>query len=130
MEVAKPPFDMNASTDVGTGSGGGTTQVYSTSEDSVSFSADNSDIAAGESVTFSISGEDGGITTFGGDGGEKMELEYTGESKSVIIPAGVDIVNLIGGEATLDAIKKGSVLMLTVDDSSGTPTASSAMIME
>ena len=46
-----------------------------------------------------------------GDGGN-LELEYTGESATVIVPAGLTIESLRGGEASLSAIKKGSVLIV------------------
>ncbi len=47
---------------------------------------------------------------FGEDG--EINLTYTGESKTLTIPAGVNIRNILGGEATLEEIKKGSVLMI------------------
>lgn len=47
---------------------------------------------------------------FGEDG--EINLTYTGENRNVIIPAGVDIRNILGGKATLDEIKKGSILMI------------------
>ena len=47
---------------------------------------------------------------FGEDG--EINLTYTGESKTLTIPAGVNIRNILGGEATLKEIKKGSVVMI------------------
>lgn len=47
-----------------------------------------------------------------GENGE-INLTYTGESRTLIIPAGADIRNTLGKKATLDSIKKGSVLMIT-----------------
>lgn len=42
----------------------------------------------------------------------KMQLEYTGDSKSFTIPAGVKITGSTGGEVQMDSIAKGSVLMI------------------
>jgi outer membrane murein-binding lipoprotein Lpp len=47
---------------------------------------------------------------FGEDG--EINLTYTGESKALIIPAGADIRNILGGKASLQEIKKGSALMI------------------
>lgn len=141
LELAKPPFEIGTPGDDGsmggiTGSASGATSqqvIVNENRDSAQLSEDAGASAEGgnDSVSFSVATEDGVVQTFGGgENGEKMELEYTGESKSIIIPAGVEIVNMIGGETTMDAVKKGSVLMLTVDESSGTPTATSILIME
>ncbi|MEG1427666.1 MAG: hypothetical protein RSC76_08260 [Oscillospiraceae bacterium] len=49
----------------------------------------------------------------------KLALEYTGESKSYVIPAGVKINGLKGGEEQLTAIGKGSVLAITMNQETG-----------
>ena len=146
LELAKPPFDIAAP---GTGAaketeGGGTPDSYVKSETRIFTEGDNGAVIMDEeakdssdaseqsdekSMTYFATGQDGQVHVFGGEDGEKMELDYTGESKSILIPAGVDIVSL-AGEATIDAVKKGSVLMLMVDESSGTPMATSLTIME
>lgn len=64
-----------------------------------------------------VEGADGKMQVIGGGGEDGMELEYTGETKNVIIPAGAEIMN-VKGEGTLESIKKGSVLMLMVKDAS------------
>lgn len=46
----------------------------------------------------------------------KMELEYTGESKSMVIPTGVKINGKTGGTAGTEDIKKGSVIMILMDN--------------
>jgi len=51
-----------------------------------------------------------GGSFFGEDG--KVNLTYTGESRTLIIPAGTDIRNTLGKKETLDSIKKGTVLMV------------------
>ncbi|ASA20699.1 hypothetical protein [Paenibacillus donghaensis] len=51
-----------------------------------------------------------GGSIFGKDG--EVNLAYTGESKTIIIPAGTDIRNSLGRKATLDSIEKGSVLAI------------------
>ena len=59
----------------------------------------------------------------GDQGGEapKLELKYTGESKSFVIPAGAQIFDsATGKESKITAIKEGSVLMLYVDKTTGT----------
>jgi ABC-type cobalt transport system substrate-binding protein len=40
-----------------------------------------------------------------------LELEYTGETKTIIIPAGAAIESVLG-EGSLEAVKKGSVLQV------------------
>lgn len=135
LELAKPPFDINTE---GTDGGAGGAASASSGQQSIVIDdggsvqkADEAGADPGDSsVAVYGSTEDGQVFSIGGEDGEKMELEYTGESKNILIPAGVEIINLTGGEATLDAVKKGSVLMVTVDESSGTPTATSIMIME
>ncbi len=47
---------------------------------------------------------------FGEDG--KINLNYTGESRTLIIPAGADIRDALGKKAVLDSIKKGAILMV------------------
>ncbi|MEG0239078.1 hypothetical protein [Anaerorhabdus sp.] len=50
----------------------------------------------------------------------KMELEYTGESISLIVPTGVEIFDFIkGGELKLTDMKEGSVITITKDEKTG-----------
>lgn len=46
-----------------------------------------------------------------GESGE-INLNYTGESRTLIIPAGTDIRDTLGKKAVLDSIKKGAILMI------------------
>jgi hypothetical protein len=47
-----------------------------------------------------------------GENGE-INLIYTGETKTLIIQAGTKIRNILGKTATLEEIKKGTVIMIT-----------------
>ena len=87
----------------------------------------------GDEVESSSGTEGGGMAAAtlteaveGGDGAAqeapKMDLEYTGESESYTIPAGVKIIGINGNEEQLSAIKKGSVLAITKDDATGAVT--------
>lgn len=53
----------------------------------------------------------------GGEGMEqpKIDLEYTGEEKEFIVPAGAPILGTGGQNETLQSIKKGNVLLLNLD---------------
>lgn len=47
---------------------------------------------------------------------EPLELEYTGETQSFIIPTGVSILNyLTGGKGSIDDIKEGSVISIVMN---------------
>lgn len=43
-------------------------------------------------------------------------IEYSGENKSFILPAGITINSLSGGKADLTSIRKGSVILIQVDE--------------
>lgn len=132
LEIAEPPFDNDTLAAADSSVVQGEEFVYEWNGDEelpggVEGSVD------GESVgtIIAISGEDGEMQIIGADGGEKMDLKYTGESKSIIIPAGTEIMNMIGGPGSLDDIKKGSVLMLGVDDANASVLkALNVLIME
>lgn len=49
----------------------------------------------------------------------RLELEYTGETKSFTIPAGVKIYKSTGVEVELSSVKKGEVISIMVDKQSG-----------
>ena len=42
----------------------------------------------------------------------KLELEYTGETKDLTIPAGLKIYDSIGKEIKMSDLKEGNVLMV------------------
>lgn len=48
----------------------------------------------------------------------KMQLEYTGDEKNIIVPAGAKITGQTGGEEQLDAIQKGSVIIIMMEHES------------
>ncbi|MDL2236901.1 hypothetical protein LJC56_03595 [Christensenellaceae bacterium OttesenSCG-928-K19] len=146
LELAKPPFDMGKPVEGIEGDAGSSTFSASTSQ-SIMIQGSEEDIANGDASVTNESGaladtsgmaivaedENGNVQYFGGGMGEgqELELEYTGETKSILVPAGAEILSLIGTEGTLDSIKKGSVLMLTVDDmTKERATADSVMIWE
>lgn len=68
----------------------------------------------------------GEISIFGGDGSEASslgELEFNGESKDVIIPAGVEIFNATNGKSgKISDIKQGSILTIIMDSKTNTVT--------
>ena len=51
----------------------------------------------------------------GGGATERTELEYTGETKAFIIPAGMPIHDAMGNEKQLSDIKKGSIMNVFAD---------------
>ena len=56
-----------------------------------------------------------------------IELEYTGETKTLIIPAGAEIHSAMGS-ATLEAINKGSVLNIELNTEGEIPIVERVMI--
>lgn len=62
--------------------------------------------------------EDGEQTTGAGEI-EKLPIEFTGEVREFTIPAGVKILNGVGKEVTLDAVTKGSLVQLIINESTG-----------
>jgi len=65
------------------------------------------------------SDEEGDANASGDSEIEKLPIEFTGEVKDFVIPAGAKIVNAMGNEITLDSIAKGSLIQLIVNESSG-----------
>lgn len=61
---------------------------------------------------------------------KKMELDYTGESKSFTLPAGLQIMGLGGVKADMKDIKEGSVLFITTSGSPEAPVIISIQILE
>lgn len=62
--------------------------------------------------------ENSGDTTEGGEI-EKLPIEFTGDVRDFTIPAGAKILNGVGKEITLDSVKKGSLVQLIINESSG-----------
>lgn len=107
--------------------------TYSTNPDgnivgqvgSISGAVSGGGIQPGESIT--ISGED--LESFISTEGKYSNLDYLGESKSMTIPAGVEIFNsATGKEGKLTDIKEGSILTVYMDEE--TSTVSRIEIME
>lgn len=62
-----------------------------------------------------------GVAPEGEKGGaeNRIELEYTGETKSLTIPTGVEIYKSNGEEVQLSSVKKGEVISIMVNKKSG-----------
>lgn len=82
-------------------------------------SQNNDDMADG-SMAMTMSGEatlDDGSNQGGAE--ERIEMEYTGETKSFTIPAGAKITEGLGQEGKISSLKKGSVIMILANKESG-----------
>ena len=137
LEIAEPPFDVDASVSGDSGSTEFTTEEFiwdgegELPEGLEDGGEGEVEAESKSGVVIAVSGEDGQTQIIGGDDGQKMDLTYTGETKSIIIPAGTEILNLIGGTGLLEDIKKGSVLMIGIDDETASePKALNILIME
>lgn len=65
------------------------------------------------------------------DNSNKLELKYTGETKSFAIPAGAQVLDMrSGSESKLTSIKSGSVIRIYAIGSKETPTVSDVLIVE
>lgn len=79
----------------------------------------------------SVGGQAMTQTTMSIGNGEKVELEYTGETKNIIIPAGASIFNFVTGkEGKVTDIKEGSVVMIYADGTDKSPVVSNVEIRE
>ncbi|MGL4336092.1 MAG: hypothetical protein ACRCST_04295 [Turicibacter sp.] len=90
----------------------------------------------GSSESFDVTGDGGAIFNEGdmmvavpsGEGEGNLEdvfanIEYSGESKSIVVPAGVEIFNFkTGKDGKLTDIKEGSILMMYADANTNTVT--------
>lgn len=82
-------------------------------------SQNNDDMTDG-SMAMTMSGEailDDGSNQDGAE--ERIEMEYTGETKSFTIPAGAKITEGLGQEGKISSLKKGSVIMILANKESG-----------
>lgn len=65
--------------------------------------------------------EEGFIEEGEGFLGDTSELTFNGETKSLIVPAGVSILNLMNGKlGTLSDIKEGSIISVIMDNETNT----------
>lgn len=102
---------------------GGDSQSYMVDENGnqVPVEGDMGDNAGGETIMIPMP-EDTGVDEGDSEGGgeiEKLPIEFTGEVREFSIPAGAKIVNAAGKETTLDSIKKGSLVQLIWNETSG-----------
>lgn len=83
-------------------------------EDEAASAPENADgeVAAAVMAPAMEAGEAGGQT----GASERTELDYTGESKSVVIPGGLKITGASGEEKQLTDIQKGSILGVFVNE--------------
>lgn len=58
---------------------------------------------------------------------EQLPIEFTGEVRDFTIPAGAKITNATGKEISFDSVKKGSLVQLVVDETTG--VVESLMVM-
>ncbi len=124
LELAKPPFEPNTVTEEGkegmaVPAAAVSGAVTVTEKDVVISDEEAGGMEGGANeVTVVASGADGSVQIIDrNSGGNSLELEYTGETKSVTIPTGIDIVSMLTGKnAKLEDIKKGSVLMVLLQD--------------
>ena len=109
LNLANMP-DVDMETDVGEGSGEG--------QGGITVEGGGAGVAAIKSETVTIAEDAGGGEKI--SGGEiqrsNTELEYTGEEQDFIIPAGAKIYGVSGADEAMDAIKKGSILMMNLDE--------------
>ncbi len=102
---------------------GGMTADGSAGEESVEFATEDAALYAGEA------GESGGDFDFFGENRSAPELVYSGEKKSLVIPAGAEILDATGQKAMLSSVKKGSVLMIGTSGTGEHETVVSVAVM-
>ncbi len=89
---------------------------------SITVTTDEGESAGGESggeeapkVGYYAADGSGNVTAIGGgDDMPKLELEYTGETKDISVPAGIQIFDLFGKEMKIADLKEGNVLMVSM----------------
>jgi len=127
LDLAKTPDQgtIDSLTGGGEGGQGGISVSRSDAADAGSFETGADDDSAaepkqGDTVsggTVLAVGDDGeSQIIYGGGDAQKMELEYTGESKDLSIPAGLPISDQFGKELKPAELKEGNVLMVTLGD--------------
>lgn len=86
---------------------------------SVTEKADAGDAAGGEAggdgdvkVGYHAVDGSGNVTIVNPDNMPKIDLEYTGETKELTIPAGLQIFDMMGKEVKMADLKEGNVLMI------------------
>ncbi|HIX05790.1 MAG TPA: hypothetical protein H9865_06780 [Candidatus Fournierella pullicola] len=80
---------------------------------------------AGENTTTIIvpmpddAAESGTDESAGNAPAEQLPIEFTGEVRDFTIPAGAKITNAMGKEVSLDAVNKGSLVQVIVNETTG-----------
>lgn len=95
-------------------------------------SADGNDAGAGDGATIMIPMPDdaageGAEGNTGDAPAEQLPIEFTGEVREFTIPAGAKITNAMGKEVSFDNVKKGSLVQLIVNETTG--VVESLMVM-
>lgn len=82
----------------------------------------NKDEMEDDSMSATMSSEstpDDGNNQDQGGAKERIEMEYTGETKSFTILAGAEIIEGLGQQGKISSLKKGSVIMILANKESG-----------
>lgn len=102
--------------------GEGQTMMVDENGNQVPVDGDMGDDAGGQTIMIPMPDDAGAEDDGNAAGGGKIEkppIEFTGEVRNFTIPAGAKIFNVAGKETTLESIKKGSLVQLVVNDSTG-----------
>ncbi len=109
LDLAKIPANENASED-------GKEEVAAAAiTNSASVSVTGEDSGDGDGKT-NIGSYDANGNVISSNDIPKIELEYTGETKDLTIPAGLQIFDVMGKEVKMADLKEGNVLMITQDE--------------
>lgn len=114
LDLAKQPEGGNAETGED-GEGYASFITNPAQSITVTEKADGGGEASGDTdVKIGYYAEDGSgdLKIIGGDDMPKLELEYTGETEDITIPAGLQIFDMFGKEVKMADLKEGNVLMV------------------
>lgn len=70
-------------------------------------------------ISYNTANSSGDVSIIGKEDMPKLELEYTGETKELTIPAGLKIYDITGKEIKMADLKEGNVLMVTMAEDGG-----------
>lgn len=105
-------------------SGDGSGESYYVDENGETRPSDGNDVGAGDGAMIMVPAPDdaAGDGTEGSAGAapaEQLPIEFTGEVREFIIPAGAKITNAMGKEVSFDNVTKGSLVQLIVNETTG-----------
>ena len=105
-------------------SGDGSGESYYVDENGEPRPSDGNDVGAGDGAMIMVPAPDdaAGDGTEGSAGAapaEQLPIEFTGEVREFIIPAGAKITNAMGKEVSFDNVTKGSLVQLIVNETTG-----------